>query len=416
MVLTRKRVSKTNETEIRQFLDRIVKSDTFSNSEISQDLITYLTEASLKGENPKEFTIGLEVFHLSADDPGSSRVRVFMHKLRKRLDSYYESEGREDAIRFVIPKGAYQVKFQYKKNNQFHLKGRRIIPYLFTTLITIAVCAVIYQIFFTTKESPEDIPFWNELFDNGKETVIVAGDFFLFQDDKLNTIKRRVQNIRDSHINSEMHLREYVAADSQRSMDDYIILSSSITYMPRDALFSMKYLLPLLDRNEVSFDIILSSSFDWERYYDHNIIYIGAFKNLKSLSLLSEKLGIVYDHKMDHINSCFHKQDITYTNFMNDETTLDYTMVAKMPGPVENVILFFVSNNDIGCISSVKFFTQQDSVHCFQKEYMKNARYFKSLFLATGFHKQEVFLELLQYESLNDSTVASFWDLPRHGF
>ena len=69
-----------NETEIRKFLSKIIGSDAFQRSDTLRRLLQYLTEASLKGEHPKEFTVGLDVFNQKAEDPASSKVRVYVYK------------------------------------------------------------------------------------------------------------------------------------------------------------------------------------------------------------------------------------------------------------------------------------------------------------------------------------------------
>lgn len=61
----------------------------------------------------KEYTIALEVFDRPPDFDLSSdsTVRVEAHRLRKRLERYYEEEGKGNPIRVVLPLGHYVPQF-----------------------------------------------------------------------------------------------------------------------------------------------------------------------------------------------------------------------------------------------------------------------------------------------------------------
>jgi len=179
--------------------------------------------------------------------------------------------------------------------------------------------------------------------------------------------------------------------------------------MPRDALFSMQYLFPMLYENDVDFKIILSSEFDWNTYKDYNIIYIGAFKNLHSLSILIDKLNIKYDN-IDHIISWDSKgeEKLYIPEFMSNKN-IDYVLVAKLRGTNGNVIHLFVSDNDIGCIEAAKRFTTLDSINYFENNTLEDATYFKSIFKAEGIIRTSVTFDLVDCEVIRDSTLSDFW-------
>lgn len=100
---------------VRAQLQRIVASDGFASAPILDRLLRYVVESCLcaPATPPKEYTIGVEVLQRGAGfDPAvDTIVRVHFRRLRRRLASYYENEGRTDSIRIVIPKGHYQAEF-----------------------------------------------------------------------------------------------------------------------------------------------------------------------------------------------------------------------------------------------------------------------------------------------------------------
>lgn len=400
-----------SDIEIRKYLEKIIDSNVFSHSDVYKRLLKYLTEETLKGEKPKEFTVGHAIFSQKVDDPSSSRVRVSVYKLRKKLDKYYKEEGTNDEIRFTIPKGGYSLEFIPHINiPKKHISNKNKNILIALLVIILAVTSV--MVFHMKQESDyhklKKTTFWNELINNDKETVIIAGDFFMYRDEKYERDHGRFLNVRDIQINTKEQLQEYLESDADKKLEDYTILED-VTYMPRDALFSMQYLFPLLYENKIKYQIILSSDFDWETYKDYNIIYIGAFKNLKSLSILTEKLKIRYDNNDHFLTVQKGKQTNTYESTFLLNKNIDFTLVSKVPGSNNNVIYLFVSDNDIGCIEAVERFTQLDSIRQFERNILKDANFFKSIYKVEGIIRTSVTFDMVEFETITDSTLTDFW-------
>lgn len=96
-------------------LARIQASPLFANSTRLCQLLTYLVENSVRGDdrNLLECAIAFEVFDRGEafDSQSDTIVRVSVRRLRKFLADYYQDQGREDPVRFQIPTGHYRVKF-----------------------------------------------------------------------------------------------------------------------------------------------------------------------------------------------------------------------------------------------------------------------------------------------------------------
>jgi hypothetical protein len=95
----------------REYLDKIVASPGFQNSDRLCRFLRFIVEAKLRGEHDriKEYVIGKEVFDRDGQyDPRIDPiVRVEARRLRKKLDEYYAGQGSADAVRIDFPKGAY---------------------------------------------------------------------------------------------------------------------------------------------------------------------------------------------------------------------------------------------------------------------------------------------------------------------
>ena len=104
------------ERAVRAQLDRIVGSADFAQSERIKSFLRFVVEETLaqRGERLKEYTIATEVFGRdeSFDPQTNTVVRVEAGRLRRRIERYYLTEGREDEVRIDLPKGSYVPLFR----------------------------------------------------------------------------------------------------------------------------------------------------------------------------------------------------------------------------------------------------------------------------------------------------------------
>jgi adenylate cyclase len=101
---------------IRNELDRILASETFTTAGRHSRLLRYVVERTLAGEGDqlKEYVLGTEVFDraTSYDPRLDSIVRVEVRRLRSRLEEYYRGPGCADPVAITIPRGSYVPMFE----------------------------------------------------------------------------------------------------------------------------------------------------------------------------------------------------------------------------------------------------------------------------------------------------------------
>ncbi len=102
--------------EYRSELEAILSSREFVRSPSLAKLLRYLCEKSFSGQiqEIKEFSIATEVFGRDRDfgEKRDSFVRVEVHRLRKKLQHYYASQGSPRPLQIVIRPGNYQPCFE----------------------------------------------------------------------------------------------------------------------------------------------------------------------------------------------------------------------------------------------------------------------------------------------------------------
>lgn len=96
-------------SELKQKADQLRASGALGRSSVMSRLFDYLLERSFAHAAPKEIEIALNVFGKAADFDTSSDaiVRVYVHKLRRRLDEYYSRSS--SLRRILIPRGEYRL-------------------------------------------------------------------------------------------------------------------------------------------------------------------------------------------------------------------------------------------------------------------------------------------------------------------
>ena len=108
--------SSLSEAAVRQQLSKILASSDFQTSPMLRDFIRFIVEKTLAGQAQeiKGYTVATQVLGRKADfDAGKDPiVRILAGRLRRALERYYSTQGRQDPVRIDIPKGAYVPMFQ----------------------------------------------------------------------------------------------------------------------------------------------------------------------------------------------------------------------------------------------------------------------------------------------------------------
>jgi serine/threonine-protein kinase len=112
-------VSKETDERVRQQLRTILASKVFRQVDRLQGFLRFIVEEMIagRGDNLKEFLIGVEVFgkEASFDPRMDPLVRVQARRLRTRLARYYREEGQNDEVVIELPKGGYEPVFQRRE-------------------------------------------------------------------------------------------------------------------------------------------------------------------------------------------------------------------------------------------------------------------------------------------------------------
>ncbi len=386
----------------QQILNTILDSEEFANAEKYQELLKFLAETSKDCTMVKESTIAIEFFgkDTSFDPSIDSTVRAYISNLRKKLEHYYLTKGLNDPVQLKLPKGHYHVEFEQKQPKTIPVKqkkrSRLPVTIILSLLLAAALLFIIQDKLFKNNHSisilPKEHPVWQGIFQNNKKTLIVLGDYYFFS---LPFEESRQSYIRDVKINSDSDLEQFI--NNHKAYRNKI-QKTYHTYLEEHIPLCIAEIMPSLYVHDCNYEIKLSSELQIEDLQKFNIIYIGPYKCLNLLTIVTNRLNYEYNLRQGSSQLSFfdvnRSEKYLYKWITNPETNArnDYAMVIKVSGGNDNTFMFFISEHDFGNIGTIRYFTDPQTIASFTDQV--NDKNFEALFEVTGIIRTSFSVEM----------------------
>ena len=156
-----KKTKDINAVEIKDALARIVASEAFTRSARQVRFLEYLVAESLSGraDKIKGYSIGIEVFDKDENfNPESDTiVRVYAGRLRRMLETYYLTEGKDDPVIIEVPKGGYIPAFRQNREKRadkpFFRRPLVMVSSMLLVVVVLLAGALAWQFLSTGQES-----------------------------------------------------------------------------------------------------------------------------------------------------------------------------------------------------------------------------------------------------------------------
>ncbi|MFI3269722.1 MAG: hypothetical protein SNG14_04025 [Rikenellaceae bacterium] len=376
---------KIKEGEIREALIRIKDDELFRNAPRYAELLEYLVEKAIRGEQLKEVTIGLELFNKQYDEKERSTgsVRVYMFNLRKRLTEYYQSRGADEAIRFELSKGSYNIIFVRSVDRPTARLRRR-----WFVGGAVAVVAVVLSVVFGG--GGEATYCWSNIFGSERAVTLVLADHL--------TVRGSIggEGVAVQHPKITTH-SEYLHYIKERHCDTLQL--NSFPLYTKAIPHAVKELSRWFVQHDREFNIISESELKFNETKRSNIVYVGQSKLMNISRDIFLKGSDVFDVEVDIIRVTRGGKVSEYkSQYRDGKLAAEYAFVSYIPLQGGNEALYFVSNNDVGAMATVRLFTDRDRLGEFYAALPEGVRYFNALFRVSGVERNDVGCELVELE------------------
>lgn len=385
--------------------ERIRTSRSLGRSGALHRLFDYLLERTLAGETPKEIEIAGDVFGKSGSDLlVDASVRVYVHRLRKKIEDYYAGPGQADAEQLGLPKGEYRFQLISPEVEDAPAGGveddgraaeappvpvmRRRETWLFLLLGLVAggVLALAATWAMTPRDPLDAVrasSIWQPLIESRRALIVVPGDYYIMGErDTPDADPARL--VREYQVNSREELDEWFMREPALRAR-YVDLD--LYYLPVSTGYALKTVMPIvtpgLAGGRTSW-LVPSSKLAPNLLKDGDLVYIGL---LSGLGLLQQPVfansRFAFAGSFDEIiDSKTGKAYVAMAASDPAAARRNYAYIAKLPGPNGNTIVIVAGTRDPALLQAVDILSNPTTLR--QLQDATHSRYFEALYAVDG--------------------------------
>jgi hypothetical protein len=361
-----------SEAELRQLLQRIITSGELGRSLHYRHLLEYLVQCSIEGRSPKEIDLAIEGLGRAADFDvaADSSVRVYVHQLRKKLDSYYRSHEEAAAYRIVIPKGQYRIAAEPRR--LLAASGKPMLgAKLNTGLLALAILLLLSNLLLMLDSDQTDTPpqamqaaqhpVWSSILDDDRPIMLVMGDYYIFGE--LNANGNVARMVREFNVNSASDLEELQFSDIAHA-ENYLDLD--LSYMPEGSAFALTKIVPILQQSGKLVNISMMSDLTTAEIRNNHIVYIGYISALEKLTTMAFagsglSIGRSYDELVNTKTLEYYTSDAGLPEA--GAQFRDYGLFATFPASSETQVILISGMRDAGLMHTAQALSNVDALN-----------------------------------------------------
>jgi hypothetical protein len=287
-------------------VERVRESGLVGSSGRLRELFDFLAARGPEAEPASQAEIAETVVGQAMAEPDDATARVYVHRLRKRLEQFY-GESEPNGGRLTLPAGTYALRFEREPGDGLGVRPRfeRLRVAVVPLLLMLAVAgAFLAGRHFTSASDPAPVnAIWRPFLYSDKPTVIVVGDYYIFG--RSEHTRPEVDRMeRDFSINSKTDLARAQESNPQRYGDTQ---DMGLTYLPVSSAYALRALMPVISQARKSVTIIPASQVDSDVLRNHNVIYVGLISGMGMIQDVNFTdsnfaVGDSYDELIDMIS------------------------------------------------------------------------------------------------------------------
>lgn len=384
-------------------------------------LFDFLYRCHQAGRVPKEFEIAVEGLGRDAgfDASQDALVRVYVHKLRRKLDEHYREAVTPDGCRLSIPKGEYRLLLQTVPPEDTSSpddkpatlrRFRWTRPAVLGAALAVSL-ALNLLLWLGMPAAGSDArlrasALWQPLFADERPVVVVVGDYYVFAEtDGGEAVKRLV---RDFEINSPGELAGQLQLHPARAEQQFDV---GLSYLPTGTAHAVAKLAPILAAGrKTPWGVILASELTPENLRNSHLVFIGHLSGLGMLEpLLFEhagfRLGRGYDELVDKASGRRYQSSSGIPHEAGGNAS-HLAYLASFAGPTGNRILVVAGCRDAGLRELADRLASPEGMAELVGDGDRTGGAFEALYQTSGFGPATTPARLLLRRALEDTPKA----------
>jgi len=330
-------------------------------------LFDYLVTTSLEDRSPKEAEVAAAVFGREQDFDAmqDASVRVYVHRLRRKLDEHYE-DSPAGTRRLIVPKGEYRLAITATDEKAASSHGwHGPIPWTWvaaTFVATLTATAILWLVLLRPIGAARDLaavrgtPIWRALASNDKPIVIALGDYYIFGEAGKDGRVQRL--VREFKVNSRYDLDELVM---QRSELNGRYVDLGLRYYPVGIGRALRDIVPIFDglgQPGTPPRVLPVSDMSPAMLRSQNIVYLGYLSGLGVLrnpvfSGSRLEVGSSYDELIDRVTGRVYAASTGQSG--DNAPRQDYAYISRFAGPEGTSIVIIAGTRDAALMQAASY-------------------------------------------------------------
>ena len=400
-----------------QHAERVRASGVLGRSGQIRRLFDFLVECALSGRVPKEIEVAIDAFGKGAgfDATQDALVRVYVHKLRRKLDAYYSGPGQGAAGRLLIPRGEYRLvvaaaPLQVRRSALSRREGLGVA--LIGVLLAITLVLGVQRLRAAGPAAAADVaaarqsPVWRPLLADDRPVEIVLGDYYIFGERKPGETQSS-RLVREYDINSRGDLEQRLKQQPELAAR-YEDLN--LGYLPTASAYALRQVLPVLLAAGKQVHITLASELTPQVFKTSHIVYIGY---LSALGMLQDvvfagsrfTVGASFDELIDSVSGTPYVSEAGGP-LKDSERYRDYGYVSTFAGPSGNRLVIVAGTRDTAVMQTAEMLTNPQRLAELSGRVGREAA-FEALYEVYGVDRTNIEARLLVASALEASAIWS---------
>jgi hypothetical protein len=401
--------------ECRSLIDRVARSSQFARSARLRDFLLYVGHESLSAGVAEihEQAIGVQVFGRlpSYDRSQDNIVRVNASELRKRIETYFCTEGAGERLVFSIPRGGYKPVFRWRDTElepapatqsivgpivlappAAHVddkpKHRWLWVWAALTSGLVVACALLAWQNHNLKKSndpwaqtPTVAKFWSGIAKAAPQTDIVLPDASVSMSEEILGRTISLSDYLDRNFIRPANGEER-SANRQRDLET-IFNHNLVTLGDFHAAQQVLGLTPIAP----SLHLALARFYEADSLKRNNVILIGGKKANPWVHLFDDELNFSLEYDNTHSQAYVANrkplpgEQAVYAPVMDRNAISAYSVVAYLPNPSKTGSVIILAGTDSDATgAAAEFLTSEEAMRSLQEKFhVQTMPYFEVL-------------------------------------